>query len=332
MRILGQWIKLRRMLLIVSIFFLISIVSSAQSDQLNKDNFVAFLESAYNTGDVSAIDTLFADDFVYHPGGLNKNDLLVNILGLRAALPDIQATPLIAISDANWVAVHMNIEGTFTSDLIIPNSVPFPPTNTPIQFVLNIASHFNAEGQIIEQWVTFDNLNYLAQLQIINTEPIAWAGPTELVNLIARDSIDIQENTIMRYLDALNRRDTVTLSEVIDESFVGYNPFGTIDKTSQINDLTSLLDAFPDLQITVTQVITEGNVSVALYNMRGTFTQNFVLGENNAFPANNNALDLIRIDFFQLTENNTINESREIYDSLDFMAQLGILPIEMQQP
>lgn len=323
-------IAIQRWLLIIVISLMTILPAYAQSDEINASNILSFVDAAYNNGDVSVIGTLYADDFMYHPGGFDRNFLLINILSLRAAIPDLKVTPIIAVSDSNWVALHMYIEGTFTNEMIIPDSVPIAPTNQAIQFVTNNVFHLNENGQVFEQWVTFDNLNYMSQLEMINLDPVAWSGSVEpLAPTIV--STEEQEITAISYYDAINRKDPQMLDQLLDTTLTTYNPFGTFDKIGQINDLSSLFGALPDLQITITQVISQGEYSAILYNMHGTFTSDFVTGDS-AFPANNGELDLTRIDFLRFNESGNIVSVWEIYDSLDFMVQIGLLPAEMQQP
>lgn len=321
-----QLLKLCHVVIIITLVIVSTSAIQAQSEQdiINKARVLGFIEAAYSRGDVSAVDSLYAEDFTYHPGGFDKEFLLVSILSLRGALPDLQALPLISVADDNWVAVHMRLGGTFTNDLILPGSTPLLPTNEPLRFVINMVFHLNDEGKVYEQWVMFDNLNYLAQLNLIDMAPDLWVGSLEPVQIIPSEQTELQEQAVIGYLDAFNSKDTSVFQQVLAENFTGYNPFGNFDKAGQVSDLSALLGAFPDMTTTPTKILIEGNYGAALYNMSGTFTGDYVLPDL-VVPANQLELDLIRIDFFQFADNAQIVETREIYDGLDFMAQLGLL-------
>jgi hypothetical protein len=106
-----------RLLWIFVLCLMLSGVLQLQAQENSEEQYeahvLAFIDAAYNNSDVSMLDSLFAADYAYHPGGFDISRLRINILSLRAAMPDLQATPIIHIAERDWVAVHLYLRGTF---------------------------------------------------------------------------------------------------------------------------------------------------------------------------------------------------------------------------
>ena len=303
--------------------------AQSSNEAQNKANVAAFIDAAYNRSDTQIIDTLFATDFALHPGGFAVDQLRINILSLRAAMPDLVATPIILIADGDWVAAHVVMQGTFTNEYISPNAAPLPPTNAPLQFVTNMVFHFNQQGQVYEQWVTFDNFAYLAQLDILDFEVEPWQGSIEATTLYPLSENEANhQRTAFIYYEAFNRRDIALLQPILADAFTGINPFGSLNKDEQLGDLNSLFGAFPDLGVRVDGMIVDGMYVAVLYNLHGTFTNEFVFADVQPFAPTNQSLDLIRIDFLRFNQQGQIEQTVEVYDTFDFMLQLGLFEQE----
>ncbi|MEM6284905.1 MAG: ester cyclase [Chloroflexota bacterium] len=317
---------LSRWILIATIISLLPVVSvhAQDTDDANKAQAIAMIQAAYNfQGDMTILDTIFADDFLYHPGGGGKDALLDSVFSLRAAMPDLRTTPIITVSEGGWVAAHLHVSGRFMSDLILPDS-QVTATGGRLEIVTNVVFQFNPAGQISQQWILFDNLSYLSQLQINTALPSSWVGPLEPVTLA--DVPVAVEPVVNAYYNAFRAQDTQALQTTLDGTYVGYNPFGEFDRPGQVNELSVLLGSFPDLQLDVTQIITEGQYAAILYNMNGTFAADLNTG-SGIIPATGGPLDIIRIDFVEVSPQGTITEIREVYDSLDFFTQLDAVTV-----
>jgi steroid delta-isomerase-like uncharacterized protein len=79
--------------------------------------------------------------------------------------------------------------------------------------------------------------------------------------------------TVQEFLDALARRDVDAAMALVDSQVaVTVHPFGLYDKGRDVLRavLADLVRAFPDLMITVSRVITTGEVVTALFKAEGT--------------------------------------------------------------
>lgn len=121
------------------------------------------LTRALNEGYLDLIDEVVAPEFVGHtpfstedihgPAGLKA---FFNTF--RAAMPDINHPYWMLIGDGKFVAIHMPIEGTFTSELL-----GISPNNQKI--VVWMANIWRLEdGKAVEWWLHTDTLCLLQQL------------------------------------------------------------------------------------------------------------------------------------------------------------------------
>jgi steroid delta-isomerase-like uncharacterized protein len=79
--------------------------------------------------------------------------------------------------------------------------------------------------------------------------------------------------TVETFLDALARRDVDAAMALVDSQVaVTVHPFGLYDKGADVLRavLADLVRAFPDLMVTVSRVITTGEVVTALFKAEGT--------------------------------------------------------------
>jgi len=79
--------------------------------------------------------------------------------------------------------------------------------------------------------------------------------------------------------------------------------------------------AFPDLKMTVEDVIADGPKVVA--RVRYTGTQ---LGEFQGMPASGKAADVQLIDIFRFNEDGRVGEHWGVFDLMAMMQQLGFVP------
>ena len=85
--------------------------------------------------------------------------------------------------------------------------------------------------------------------------------------------------------------------------------------------VSTFFDAFPDINITVEDVIAEGDQAVTRYTIRGTHR-----GETEEFgPPTGRQMELEGITIHRI-EGGKIVEEWERYDNLSVMQQLGLVP------
>ena len=130
--------------------------------------------------------------------------------------------------------------------------------------------------------------------------------------------------TVRRLLDAMNTGDAELVSQTIDEVFEPdvkqHSPFeATGTQTLKENVVARLYRAFPDLHITIEDLIEEGDKVVKKDTVTGTHQ-----GEYNGLPPTGKSVSYSEI-FIMRFVNGRIAEIWGVVDLLSQMKQLGMV-------
>ncbi len=299
----------------------------ATAQQSPKDTVKNVINSIYGSGDISVIDTQFAPNFLRHPAESDVTALKISALSLRAAMPDLKAVSELAVAEGQFVAVRVLLNGTFTGEFVAPNALPIEPNNKPITFAVHLLYRFDETGKIAEEWDGFDNLNFLSQLGVLPTLTSPPVSPVQYPDVVDVGMSPQNKQVIQGYFDAFNQGNLVIIDTAFKDDFSAHNPFGTLDRAGMSGDLSRLRGALPDLKENVTQLVTEGNWTMALYTLQGTFSAPYVNADGSSIPATGKTLSLPVITFYRFDQQGLVAESFETYDGLSFLTQLGLITV-----
>lgn len=309
------------------ILFGIVNIPIAVAQQSPKDRIKNILDALYNIGDVSVIDNQFTSTFVRHPAETDTTALKISVLSLRAAMPDLKAKIELAVAERNNVAVRLILAGTFTGEFISPNALPIAPNNILITFAVHLLFRVDESGKIVEEWDGFDNLNFLNQLGILPTFSSPSITPIQYPDIVDVGMSPNNKQVIQQYFDALNQGNLGLINTAFKDDFTAHNPFGSLDRAGMSGDLERLRGALPDLKANVTQLVTEGNWTVTLYALQGTFSNPYINPDGSSIPPTGKILTLPTITFYRFDQQGLVAESFEVYDSLSFLTQLGLITV-----
>ncbi len=144
------------------------------SEEENKETVRRYYE-AWNTGDPSAFETMFAPDYVYHSSAREVRPRSAAefqaqaLAGLRASLPDLQYEVVETFAAGDRVVTRERITGTSRGELHSPWGT-IPPTGKRVTTTL-IGIHRFAGDKIAEQWWETDWADLLAELGAIRVPP-----------------------------------------------------------------------------------------------------------------------------------------------------------------
>jgi predicted ester cyclase len=134
----------------------------------NEQVFRRMIEEGFNKGNLAALDTLFAPNFVEHQDGFvppNIEGVKGAIVSLRTPFPDLKLTiEEIVVSGAkSWARI--TARGT--------HRAPFmgrPPTGKSFAITVIDVCRFES-GQIVEHWGVADRLGLMGQLGLLPPPP-----------------------------------------------------------------------------------------------------------------------------------------------------------------
>lgn len=122
---------------------------------------------------------------------------------------------------------------------------------------------------------------------------------------------------VRRFLiETQNNKNLAVIDEVVAEDFIGHtaNLRGSANLKKVINDN---LSAFPDLQVTIEDQISEGDTVASRYTARGTHK-----GVYRGVPPTGEAVEFTVISINRLA-GGKITEGWRVVDRLDIMHQIG---------
>jgi steroid delta-isomerase-like uncharacterized protein len=126
--------------------------------------------------------------------------------------------------------------------------------------------------------------------------------------------------------EIVNKQNPQAIEEVYAPNFVWHEPDQDIQGYEQAKQFVSaFFKGFPDINISVEDVIAEGDKAVTRYTIRGTHQ-----GETEEFgPPTEKQMELKGITVHRI-EDGKIVEEWEAYDNLSVMQQLGLVPEQEQ--
>lgn len=294
----------------------------------NKAIVHSLLEGSYNQGNLDIIGEVCAADYTWpmdHPQVHNSEEMKEHVAGVRMAFPDIHITAEDMIAEGNKVATRWTIVGTQKGELM-----GIPPTNAQVTFT-GILISLIADSKIAGDWENFDALGLMQQLgmmppmtggppamQRAAPEDFAWSAPSDVTG----DLGDPEANKalVRREFEAWNKRNLDALMTVLDEiyaaEFVYHDP-----PRSHVTDLASYkkwaaeecLVPFPDLSMSVEDIIAEGDKVVVRWKFIGT-------SKASGKQVTQSGTSIYRIADYRIVE------AWCACDMLGTMAQMGVIP------
>jgi steroid delta-isomerase-like uncharacterized protein len=130
---------------------------------------------------------------------------------------------------------------------------------------------------------------------------------------------DTNKAAVRQYFESVNNRDTASLGTIVadDVRYHGMQVSGLDQLVSKVGEIAH---AIPDFNVTIEDLIAEGDRVVARTKERGTQENEF-----EGMPATGRSFEVDEVNIFRF-ENGKIAEVWQISDQLGFLSQLGLLP------
>jgi predicted ester cyclase len=126
--------------------------------------------------------------------------------------------------------------------------------------------------------------------------------------------------------EVLNTGNFAPLDELFAAHYVNYLPGAPVplDRQGWEQNHTRLRTALPDVQFTIEQLLAEGDMVVTRFTARGTHQGAFL-----GIPPTGRPVTIV-CQVFGRFANGQIVEDRPVFDRLDLLQQLGVVPAEGQ--
>jgi steroid delta-isomerase-like uncharacterized protein len=134
------------------------------SEEDNKALALRFVEEVYNLGNVDAVDSLVAEDFVRHGiGGTMRGRQIIRerVAAVRKGFPDFHIDVEDVLADGDKVVLRQTHTGTHLGEFagVLPTGLQMQTTEISILRIL--------DQRICEGWVSVDQLTMLRQIGAI---------------------------------------------------------------------------------------------------------------------------------------------------------------------
>jgi steroid delta-isomerase-like uncharacterized protein len=292
---------------------------AADSTGANKDIILQFYD-LFNAGDGNGLAGLVVADVVHHnlPPGLppGLDGVRQEIVAYHAAFPDVEVTVVDTAAEGDRVAARVFVTGTQKGAF---SGVPV--SNRAVAFE-TMAIYRLAGGKIAEIWEVGDVLTAMIQIGAI---PSPGAPPHVLPSTAPKGTGDLAANKAIaqRFYDLFNVGNLDGLGQVVDANVVDHEPGpGQASGVAGLKQsLGASRSAFPDLHVTVADVLAEGDKVVVRRVAKGTQTGTFFGAPPSGAPVVIDAIDIARI------ANGKIVELWHVENIVAVLAQIGAGPL-----
>jgi steroid delta-isomerase-like uncharacterized protein len=272
----------------------------------------------WNTQDLAIADEIFAPDFIprvpQYPNLTDVESYKAEVTNTSTLVPDFHATLEDIIAEGNKVVARFTATGTAQGEV---QGIPIDGvryTNTWI-----IMFRF-ANGKIAEEWWQFDMLGVMEQWGMMSPtrNDYTWGAPSEVTG----DPGGPVANTsmVLYYVQKFwNEQNVAGLDNTHSPDFIGHIPVIPGNPLPlYVYKQVGLLHmaAFPDLRITIDNIIAEGDKVAARWTGAGTH-----LGELMGIPASGRPVSFTGMTIHRFADGKIV-ENWWAYDALGMMQQI----------
>jgi steroid delta-isomerase-like uncharacterized protein len=125
----------------------------------------SIMEELYSKGDMSIVDSIVSENYVYRAPGLEvcgPDDLKEFVTEYRSAFPDLNVHIDDMIIDTDKVATRFTMSGTHDGDFD-----GLAPTHTKVSATGVLISRYE-NGKLVEDWDQFDMYSLMQQLGVVS--------------------------------------------------------------------------------------------------------------------------------------------------------------------
>ena len=133
---------------------------------------------AIAVADDERLDRYFAEDFVFHgpDGDMGYAELRSFFAAMRSAFEGFSCERRELVAEGAFIAARTSMSGVFVSRFDASPIGPIEPTGKPMRLELINFFRYDEDGLLAEEWVQYDNLDFLRLLGVDPTEPTGAPG------------------------------------------------------------------------------------------------------------------------------------------------------------
>jgi predicted ester cyclase len=282
---------------------------------------------ATETGDAAILDAVVTEDVIEHPlnpGQPPGREALKQIFGgFSVLVPDLRITVEDIIASGDRAAVRSTVTGTPAGPYL-----GIDPAGRSMQFEAIDIWHIE-DGLVTEGWHVEDFVAALVDWGALTfaSRASAAAAPSAAPPAAAPAAgrADGPLDVVRCWYQALRSADTGAIVAIIDDRFVNHGPIGagvplSTGRAGIGDDLLSLHQAFPDIDVIVADMFAEHDKVVTRVIARGTH-----LGPLPHIPPTARRTAVMGHEIWRVADGRIL-EHWGRFEDLDLLQQLGVLP------
>ena len=301
---------------------------AAGSEEDNLAVAKRWFNDGLNHGNIGVIDEIVSPDVnidaATFPSGQAPETIKHIFTSVLTAFPDVQFSIEQSLTDGDYVVLQWTATGTQKADFIGVSPANGMRTWSGIHlFRLSC-------GRIVEVWTEVDGLSQVRLTTPEDTSAAASPEATPGFVIGACQTGSREENTAVakRWLDVWNTKDVSLYEDLVHPDTVHH--FGVLRDVAGIKDLQAsagqVFSAFPDLAVTMHEVVVDGDFVAIRFTDTGTQTGTFLGVEPTGKGVTWTGINIFRIQCGR------VRESWSEVANIDIWRQLGKLDAATPAP
>ena len=252
-------------------------------------------------------------------GGLGSESALSLAGAIREAVPDLEYSVEEMVADGDRVATRWSAAGTHTGPLL-----DVEPTGEPVR-LCGLRIDRLEEGRFAETWLLLEQWSLLRQIAGIDSPTaVSTVGRVSSTPIVTQLSAPAENEEVARSMvsEVWNRGRRDRLDRLLGDGFVLF-----LDSEADRHGLEEYWEfvstyraAFPDLELTIEDTVSQGDKIVLRLTLRGTHE-----GPLLGVEPTGREVTVDRLAIYHLTEGRII-ETGIVEDTLGLLRQLGASP------
>lgn len=247
---------------------------------------------------------------------LGREEYLEFTRSVREAVPDLRLGIEETITEPNKIAIRWRGTGTHDGEIL-----GIEPTGRDVTLSGIRIDHFN-DGRLAAFWTLFEQWSPLRQIDVTEpSAPLATAGRVTATPVVTQLSAPAENETLARteITDVWNRGRREALDRVFSDDCVLHldGDDDLYGRASYWEFVRRYRDAFPDLELTVEDVVSKGDKIVLRMTMRGTQEGSFLSVDPTGRRVEVARMVIHHIDDGRIVETGIIEDTVRLLHQLD---------------
>ena len=285
-------------------------------DEDRLDEFAAPSHRTHIPTSLSQLSSYISGDTEVGTGPLEREQALALAHAIRRAIPKLAFSIEEQLAAEDKVATRWHAEGTHSGELL-----DIEPTGTEVTLSGMRIDQFE-EGRMVETWVLLEQWSLLRQMgEVEVATPVATMDRVSPTPVVTQLSAPAENEAIARTLvtDVWNGGRREPLDHLLDDRYALYfdNKSDRRGRDTYWDFVETYRNAFPDLEVTIDDIVSEGDHIVLRVTLRGTHEGPFLDIEPTGSEIEIQRMAIHHVDDGRLIETGIVEDTLGLLQQLN---------------